>query len=41
MHAIDSAIVVAYLLGVFALGSLFFRGQRSLADYFLGQRQMP
>lgn len=41
MHAIDTAIVVAYLIGVFALGSFFFRSQRSLADYFLGQRQMP
>ncbi len=41
MHAVDTAIVVAYLIGVFALGSFFFRGQRSLADYFLGQRQMP
>lgn len=41
MHALDTAIVAAYLIGVFALGSFFFRGQRSLADYFLGQRQMP
>jgi solute:Na+ symporter, SSS family len=41
MQFLDTAIVAVYLAGVFALGSFFFRGQRSLADYFLGQRQMP
>jgi SSS family transporter len=41
MQPIDAAIVAAYLVGVFVIGSYFFRGQRSLADYFLGQRQMP
>ena len=41
MTALDTAIVAAYLLAVLATGSLFFRGQRSLGDYFLGNRQMP
>jgi SSS family solute:Na+ symporter len=41
IHPIDLAIIVAYLLGVTALGLHFRRGQRDVADYFLGGRTAP
>ena len=41
MQPLDVAIVGVYLGAVFLVGSLFFRGQKSLADYFLGSRRMP
>src|SRR2546425_11105526 len=41
IHAVDAAIVVAYLLGVTALGVRFRRGQQGAADYFLGGRTAP
>ena len=41
IHAVDLAIVIAYLLGVTALGMHFRRGQRTAGDYFLGGRTAP
>ena len=41
IHPLDLAIVVAYLLGVTALGIHFRRGQQSARDYFLGGRTAP
>ena len=41
IHPIDLAIVLAYLLGVTALGVHFRRGQQSAGDYFLGGRTAP
>src|ERR1700740_1903636 len=41
IHPLDLAIVVAYLLGVTALGIYFRRGQQNVRDYFLGGRSAP
>jgi len=41
IHAVDAAIVVAYLLAVTALGVHFRRGQQGAKDYFLGGRSAP
>ncbi|GAC1638900.1 MAG: sodium:solute symporter [Candidatus Acidiferrum sp.] len=41
IHPLDLGIVVAYLLGVTALGIYFRRGQRDVRDYFLGGRTAP
>src|SRR5215475_12979731 len=41
IHFVDLAIVVAYLLGVTALGIYFRRGQSDIKDYFLGGRSAP
>jgi len=41
IHPIDLAIVLAYLLGVTALGLYFRRGQKNVGDYFLGGRSLP
>lgn len=41
IHPLDLAIVIAYLLGVTALGIYFRRGQQSAHDYFLGGRTAP
>ena len=41
IHPLDLAIVVAYLLGVTALGIHFRRGQQDARDYFLGGRTAP
>src|SRR5215475_8812652 len=41
IHSVDLAIVVAYLLGVTALGIYFRRGQKDVRDYFLGGRTAP
>src|SRR5580692_12334337 len=41
IHPLDLAIVVAYLLGVTALGVWFRRGQQSAGDYFLGGKTAP
>jgi SSS family transporter len=41
IHWVDLAIVVAYLLGVTALGIHFRRSQRDVRDYFLGGRTTP
>ncbi len=41
IHPLDLAIVVAYLLGVTALGIYFRRSQRDVRDYFLGGRTAP
>jgi len=41
MSGIDYVIVVAYLVGVFAVGFLCSRGNLSLRDFFLGDRNIP
>lgn len=41
IHTIDLAIVVAYLIGITALGVRFRRGQTGARDYFLGGRTAP
>lgn len=41
IHTLDLAIVIAYLLGVTALGIYFRRGQSDVRDYFLGGRSAP
>ena len=41
IHPLDLAIVIAYLLGVTALGMRFRRGQQDVKDYFLGGRTAP
>jgi SSS family solute:Na+ symporter len=41
IHPLDLAIVIAYLLGVTALGIHFRRGQQDAKDYFLGGRTAP
>ena len=41
IHPLDLAIVIAYLLGVTALGMRFRRGQQGASDYFLGGRTAP
>jgi solute:Na+ symporter, SSS family len=41
IHPLDLAIVIAYLLGVTALGIRFRRGQQNAKDYFLGGRTAP
>ncbi|MGH9675643.1 MAG: sodium:solute symporter family transporter, partial [Candidatus Acidiferrum sp.] len=41
VHPFDLAIVIAYLLGVTALGIYFRRGQQDAKDYFLGGRTAP
>lgn len=41
IHALDLAIVVAYLLAVTGLGIYFGRGQHDARDYFLGGNSAP
>src|SRR3977135_341178 len=41
IHPLDLAIVIAYLLGITALGIHFRRGQQNATDYFLGGRTAP
>ena len=41
IHPLDLAIVVAYLLGVTALGVHFRKKQHDVRDYFLGGRTAP
>jgi SSS family solute:Na+ symporter len=41
IHPLDLAIVIAYLLGITALGMRFRRGQQDVKDYFLGGRTAP
>jgi SSS family transporter len=41
MSSTDYGILVAYLLAVTVVGSLCFRGQKSLGDFFLGRRNIP
>ena len=41
IHSVDLAIVIAYLLGVTALGVWFRRGQQDARDYFLGGKTAP
>jgi SSS family solute:Na+ symporter len=41
IHPLDLAIVIAYLLGVTALGLRFRHNQHTATDYFLGGRTAP
>jgi SSS family transporter len=41
IHPLDLAIVIAYLLGVTALGLHFRRQQHDVRDYFLGGKSAP
>jgi solute:Na+ symporter, SSS family len=41
IHPLDLVIVIAYLLGITALGMKFRRGQHDVSDYFLGGRTAP
>src|SRR6202048_1118790 len=41
IHPIDLAIVVAYLLGITALGMWFRQGSQDAREYFLGGRSAP
>jgi solute:Na+ symporter, SSS family len=41
IHPVDLLIVIAYLLGITALGLWFRRGQHDVRDYFLGGRSAP
>jgi SSS family solute:Na+ symporter len=41
IHPVDLAIVIAYLLGVTALGVWFRREQQDARDYFLGGKSAP
>ncbi len=41
IHPLDLAIVIAYLLGVTALGLHFRQGQQNARDYFLGGQSAP
>ena len=41
IHPLDLVIIIAYLLGVTALGMRFRRGQHDAKDYFLGGRTAP
>jgi solute:Na+ symporter, SSS family len=41
IHPVDLAIVIAYLLGVTALGVWFRREQQDARDYFLGGKTAP
>ncbi|MCM2273476.1 MAG: sodium/solute symporter [Candidatus Didemnitutus sp.] len=41
MSFFDSAIIVVYLAVVFGIGIACARGQKSLKDYFLGDRNIP
>jgi SSS family solute:Na+ symporter len=41
IHLLDLVIVIAYLLGITALGMKFRREQHDVSDYFLGGRTAP
>lgn len=41
MAGIDIAILAVYFAAVVCLGSIFYRGQKSLSDFFLAGRNMP
>lgn len=41
MTPLDYGIVAAYVCAVTIVGSLCFRGQKSLSDFFLGRRNIP
>src|SRR5215831_21385775 len=41
IHLVDLALVIAYLLGVTALGVRFRRDQQDARDYFLGGKSAP
>ncbi len=41
LHAVDAAVVAAYLLAMLAIGVWVSRGQRTTTDYFLGDRSLP
>jgi solute:Na+ symporter, SSS family len=41
MHALDLAVIIAYLAAITWFGARFRSGQKSLRDYFLGGRTAP
>jgi Na+/proline symporter len=41
MAGVDIAILAVYFAAVVGLGSIFYRGQKSLSDFFLAGRDMP
>jgi SSS family solute:Na+ symporter len=41
LRPVDLVVVIAYLLGITWFGVHFRKNQRTLADYFLGGRQLP
>jgi SSS family transporter len=41
MHALDLAVIAAYLVGITWFGARFRKSQRSLRDYFLGGKTTP
>jgi SSS family transporter len=41
MAGIDIAILAVYFAAVVCLGGIFYRGQKSLSDFFLAGRNMP
>lgn len=41
MTPLDIAILTAYFIAVVCLGSVFYRGQKSLGDFFLAERNIP
>lgn len=41
LRPIDLAVVLAYLAGITWFGSRFRKDQRTISDYFLGNRQLP
>lgn len=41
MTPVDIAIITVYLIAVLCVGAFFFRGQRSLNDFFLGLQNIP
>ena len=41
LRPIDLGVILAYLAGITWLGARFRKGQRTLADYFLGGRKLP
>lgn len=40
LHAIDWAVLIAYLLAMVAIGASFYKGQKTTKDFFLAGRSM-
>ena len=40
-HALDLAVIAAYLAGITWFGARFRKSQRTLGDYFLGGKTVP
>jgi SSS family solute:Na+ symporter len=41
LHPADTLVIAAYMIGTLALGSYFSRNQKSIRDYFVGDRDVP